>query len=192
MQVTLTPYTFILQDTNFFYETYRGPGFSDVSGIVDFRPEKGYISLQTNLGELPFTWHVGYYPAATFNRELIVKQVSESKGLSNITIDDLCFSCLEMDEVDYVAVSDNRNTAYHALLAVNSDNTLAVIESSFTDAARRYQMLYYAEHNKSTLKELAKLADEYLDKTLEELVPSIPYNPVISSDDEWVSKLLVD
>lgn len=152
MKVTITPYTFILQDTNFYYECYKGFGFTSVESIVDFVPEKGYISLKTNIGELPFVWNPDNYKSAEFTKDLEVSVLKEDIDLPNFTIDDLYFSREREDDELCINVIDKRNDAFKATLVLTENGILLVKRSSFSNPARKYQMLYYAERNKNSFR----------------------------------------
>lgn len=153
MLITFLPNTFIISDIGFYFETYRPVNLKQVISIIDFYPEKGYISFLTNIGELIVNWEPSEYRGARFNRDLMVKYIELEVSAMNMSIDDIYYSWKYKDDRYHISVYDARTPLYKAKLIMDDEGILDIVESSFSDPARKYQMLYYAERNKTLFKE---------------------------------------
>lgn len=154
MTLQLLPYTVQLTDSNFYLELYRPPAVTKLIGIVDFMPEEGYISVDTNLGEIIFNWDTDMYPRACFDNQITIKQtIMKAIAMNIMEIDGLQYSWENKGDFCYIHVIDLCKTSYKAELVLNQDKILNVQELSFDDIARKYQMLYYAERNKGAFSD---------------------------------------
>lgn len=153
MLITLLPDTFILSDTGFYFETFRPAKLNKINEVRDFYPEDGYISLFTNLGELIVNWEPADYKSARISRDLTVSCFDLEVSNMNMSIDDIYYSWEYKDDRYHISVYDARTPAYRAQLIMDDEGILDIVESSFSDPARKYQMLYYAERNKKLFKE---------------------------------------
>lgn len=153
MILTLLPNTFTLSDTGFYFETFRPTTLKQINSIIDFYPEKGYISFDTNIGELIVNWEPGNYEKSRLSRDLTILHFDLEVSHMNMSIDDIYYSWEYRDDRYHITVYDARTPAYKAQLIMDDEGFLDVVESSFSDPTRKYQMLYYAERNKALFKE---------------------------------------
>ncbi len=72
--------------------------------------------------------------------------------MSSMEIDDIYYRWSYNESKYYISVKDLRNPKFKAELIMSDNGMLHVGESSFTDDARRKQMLSYAEKNKQFFK----------------------------------------
>lgn len=155
MTALLTSGTIVLMDKNFYYETYRAPGITELGQINDFYPSDGYVSIGSNIGDINIIWDPKDYPLADISKEFSYIKMEVLRMNNQLSVDEIYYSWELRDGRVHVTVKDKVNPEYSAELVVDTDkyHHILVKHSTFANEARKYQMLYYAEVNKSCFLE---------------------------------------
>ena len=154
MKITVTPWSFIFEDTNFHYEEGKPAAIKGVQKLSAFDPE-GWLTLITDRGsEIGCNWDPDNFPDAEFHMddvEICYAYAPEKQENGSVTeIEDLEYRSVNEDPDVRLYVTDKRNRKHHAELIIKRDGTsgseVRLLSSYFpADSERYWQMMYFAE-----------------------------------------------
>lgn len=155
MVVILYDESIALLDTNFNFECYKPACITNILGILSEDVANGAIDFKLDNGDdLYITWDVADYPHAEFNlnKLQIIKKLTKGVRAMHIALDGIQFDSERHGDICYVHVIDQYNRDNKATLIIDSSGCVRVQESTFSvNGKRKWQMLYFAEKNKSLL-----------------------------------------